>query len=87
MYFQIQIKSKTVRRNTKSPHELAISQRKKNNWKKNIHHSWEMVGNRHITWRFPNYMLGNRHQIWRFLNCIRLRRSDFTRFCNWIEIN
>ena len=43
MYFQIQIKSKTVRRNTKSPHELAISQRKKNNWKKNIHHSWEIA--------------------------------------------
>ena len=43
MYFQIQIKSKTVGRNTKSPHELAISQRKKNNWKKNIHHSWEIA--------------------------------------------
>ena len=69
MYFQIQIKSKTVGRNTKSPHELAISENKK---KTKIEKKIYMVGNRHVIWRFPtmvpNCILGNRHQIWRFLN-------------------
>ena len=81
MYFQIQIKSKTVRRNTKSPHELAIFQRKKIIGKKistivgksppdmaiSQLYSTPAIGFYEIL-QLDRNQLRNRHLIWRFLN-------------------